>query len=496
VPAKFVNLRRKWTSQPQEAVTSNASLQLGDPIFLFNAAAGLLDLTQTWPLTSESGVDTGAYASGKGVSGGVIGYVLPASISTEKAFTISGVVQINAAVDENILIVQNGGTYFFEIRTTTARRLNFRIRNSSTNVRSSSPARVYELGEIARFCLAFRGSNDSSFYTDDGQTAINVSTVGWGVNDIISLNLGVAGAQQTIHMLAIHARKGVPPEAAAKVAKNPWQLFAPRITRIPLSAESRVITPAFTKPLVAPFLNVGKKTRTSQPQTAVGIDWSNPIARGLIFAAVGRPPVNLCDGRLLYGAIETAPYLQDLGPVGVRQSGLISPNNLAAGSPAFGISGGIPPDPSSFTFISFKTLASAGTYVSGGIGGGGWTASGSLGFFLGVRYSSALFYPIISGVGMEHAVSLKDNKEHMLGLSLGRGVGRAWKDGVQVRAATIATPTFAMSSSFEHFFVGNSPLTLLYSRELSAQEHASLQNNPWQLLAPNPASSHIWVPAP
>jgi len=44
---------------------------------------------------------------------------------------------------------------------------------------------------------------------------------------------------------------------------------------------------------------LGKRTRTKQPQTPVGIDWSHPAAKGLGLAVIGGIQVNLADRKPL-----------------------------------------------------------------------------------------------------------------------------------------------------------------------------------------------------
>lgn len=239
---------------------------------------------------------------------------------------------------------------------------------------------------------------------------------------------------------------------------------------------------------------------TQQPQgVALQIDWSNPLTRGLMHVIVGGQPNELVSGDVVPGGSNTGTV--DIAASKPYAGGSGIPSNAAFGHPYYGISGGIPPDASNWTCLALHTLYAGGTYQTDFTVG--WPAETSLGFALGIAFSTATFRPQIAGTNISHAVSLKDNREHLLGVSLGGGTGRAWKDGVQVATAACSTPSFAFVQSYTRFVVGSNTyvanyevpigLVLLYSRELSAAEHAQLARNPWQIFAP--IVRRVWVPA-
>lgn len=223
----------------------------------------------------------------------------------------------------------------------------------------------------------------------------------------------------------------------------------------------------------------------SQPQEAVGIDWGNPLARGLVSAVCGSN-TDVVTGVALAGGQPGAPYIVAINPASRQGEYNVPGGNAISYSPNNGR-----PDPdlsSGFTFLNFHTLSSGGTYATSGISA--WRYTGLSGFSLGIRYSSANFYPRVGSLSIEHAVSLKDNILHLLGVSHDGTTARAWKDGINVASGATATPSYVFSSNYDHFHVGDTPLSLLYSRALSTAEHRALAANPWQLFAPQ----SIYVP--
>lgn len=250
--------------------------------------------------------------------------------------------------------------------------------------------------------------------------------------------------------------------------------------------------------MIVPRILRAPWTQQPPPGTALQIDWTNPLTRGLILAVVGGQPNDLVSGVYVPGGSNT-------GPVGVTPpvpyaGGMGVPAGAAVGFPYYGIPGGIPPDASNWTCLTLATLYSGATYQTDYVVG--WAGEISAGFAIGVAFSTAIFRSSIAGTNISHAVSLMDNREHLLGVSLGGGTGRAWKDGVQVASASCSTPTFSFAQNYTRFAVGSDSmtagykvpvgLTLLYSRELSAVEHAQLARNPWQLFATT--ARRVWVP--
>src|SRR5665213_1892864 len=64
-------------------------------------------------------------------------------------------------------------------------------------------------------------------------------------------------------------------------------------------------------------MSVFRKLRTSQPQQPVGINWANPLTRGLIVAVVGGQQINAVTGKFLASS-GSPPRIA--GQVGVADS--------------------------------------------------------------------------------------------------------------------------------------------------------------------------------
>ncbi|HMN55629.1 MAG TPA: hypothetical protein PKE15_00145 [Ottowia sp.] len=237
----------------------------------------------------------------------------------------------------------------------------------------------------------------------------------------------------------------------------------------------------------------------AQPQEAVEIDWTNPLTRGLIQCIIGGHAYDLASGQQVLGGSNAGPAA--LGSPGVYADGISIPANACGGQPLSGVPGGIPPDHAQFTLLALQTLSSTAAYGTDITIG--WSGEPAAGFYLGISFSTATFRPAIAGTNISHAVSLKDGSPHLLGVSLGGGTGRAWKDGVQVASAACSTPSFGFSQAYTRFQVGSNTavagypvptaLVLLYDRTLWAAEHAQLAANPWQIFAPR--ETQIWVPS-
>lgn len=224
-----------------------------------------------------------------------------------------------------------------------------------------------------------------------------------------------------------------------------------------------------------------------QPTGPARINWRNPITRGLIMAVVGKTGKDLVSGSLGYGANASAIDVALTGAT-IDTMGANSATNLTHSAPFYGRTGGIPSDPGQFTFLQWRKHLVSGSYGTSNIGG--WVNSGGNAFRLGIRYSTANFYPAAGNAAMEVGSTLKDDLWHMLGVSLGNGQAGAWIDGVRrASASSVATPSFNLTASYDIFQLPSSPLSLLFERELSVTEQLSLYRDPWQVFEPE----WVWV---
>ena len=153
--------------------------------------------------------------------------------------------------------------------------------------------------------------------------------------------------------------------------------------------------------------------------------------------------------------------------------------------------------------ITFFALArrtdglSAGSTLLGGFGGGEFQLrySSASTFVMEVyenTYTNSLMSGVISSipVGTYVTACLTLSFPKLRGVMYASGVRR---QGVALEVTPEATfgpfDTMLLGTSFG----GESPLILIFNRELSAAEVKSISNNPWQIFAPD--TKYLWVPA-
>jgi hypothetical protein len=259
-----------WDSQPPASVLPIRNMTFGSPSFVFNAEAGLTDLSGTHSLLTGSPSYTTAN-NGIGLVNTLATYQSYALIGGGSMFTAVGSIRINGSVDERVFNAYefiDPDTFFIEVRVTAARQMIFRIRNSVSNIRSLTLPTIYPIGTIVNFVLAIRGGlvGDITFYAN-GEKVVNGATVNWGIRTL-NLELGQAGSLNSIQMLALyHGLTGTrvnPEPTALSLVNNPWQIFEPEPVRIPIS------TPAVIRQRVREVLIPWD----SQPQEAIAFDYS------------------------------------------------------------------------------------------------------------------------------------------------------------------------------------------------------------------------------
>ena len=238
-------------------------------------------------------------------------------------------------------------------------------------------------------------------------------------------------------------------------------------------------------------MSVSRKLRTSQPQQPVGVNWANPLTRGLIVAVVGGQRINAATG---LSVIPSASPPRVVGAVGVADSftaassqwidcGLL-PNSSA-------ISWGALFNTSAFNeFVITTRNASTAQGIEILIGSGGAAGVNN------VRLGSSS-----GNTNTGSTTGQNDGKYHH--------ITGAW-DGTTLRgysdSKTVLTPV-SNSGTVSHsqglwianrngtFLTGAVALTYLYTRALSQNEAFALQQNPWQLLTPARARVIVSLPA-
>lgn len=231
--------------------------------------------------------------------------------------------------------------------------------------------------------------------------------------------------------------------------------------------------------------------RTSQPQDACGIDWSNPITKGLAAAV---------SGGLAYD------YVTNTALASVGLSSAVTPFGMAATVSAsegsrielpFEVSGAITvfalasrdgDTPSSgvnkVQVLASNRTASQSTFWEINLGNG-WGADADK--------NKPRFSTSTVGIGSIYINGALDSGNNPSDTSLVSGhfysVAFVAASGAP---SSGSGKTWLFGESGIYALNGRVPLILLFSRALSADEVASLSSNPWQIFEPE--EQWIWVP--
>ena len=224
--------------------------------------------------------------------------------------------------------------------------------------------------------------------------------------------------------------------------------------------------------------------RTSQPQGAVGIDWANPLSRGLVFAwipatdqllkpgAVGGT-VNRYGKGISTNGSSTYEYLNSAPVFDLNECSLtamLTPQNIN-GASSFAVSAGQNASANPLFMIGqgatsnqlgFRTRDNAGTDIEAKGASADW-ANGVSSVVTGTRSKTASLQRVFA----------------------------AGKQVASIAAGTAAATTFdrfaigcLLRSSAALFWQGSTNLVLIHNRALSDTEIKSLSANPWQIFQP------------
>ena len=241
-----------------------------------------------------------------------------------------------------------------------------------------------------------------------------------------------------------------------------------------------------------------RRPRTEQPQRLVGIDWSNPLTRGLQFLSCGGMPVNLVTGRLgaRVGTVSTV-----VGPHGRGYFTDDGNNNridyLAQGiaTPAEGTYGSIFYHDGTSVALQYLMLRGTNTtYYNifcldsakllslfwGSIAQGNYTAGEAI---------EANTWTIASGSTPPYGAS---------------SGAKIFKNAA--RSALFASAAFALGweadgnvylngrpSDTTRNLGGAQAVSVFWARVLTDAEHVAWHRNPWQLLRPE--ALDLWLPS-
>ena len=238
-----------------------------------------------------------------------------------------------------------------------------------------------------------------------------------------------------------------------------------------------------------------RPVRTSQPQQPVQIDWTNPLARGLVDAWI---PPSILPGRV--GSV----------PLAFTPSGVAASTSGSTYLFRNSVSGSFSLAESSLTAILTPDTPSTasvyaacyGSSASGNplfmIGQGGTTNQ------VGFRTRDA------ANVDVATAATDADWAQGKTAILTGTrsaiaALQRVYINGRQIASTAVGTPAattfdrFAIGgllrSTFALGWAGRTGLVLVHNRALSAAEVRSLYINPWQIFAPVPQNIFVDVAA-
>lgn len=513
---------RGYTSQPP-AGSRLASIPGLRPIAAYNGAAGAIELVSGLPLTrgsaatsapskngfgsKQTAVNSGLYLEGRPIPASLVGYTAVWTGEILGAFASSspkllGIANSNTSQSIDIIGVEFSSSTAFQVTFKTSTTNGTRTFSSSVpaNGALTLVAVVDLMKQVCRLHVGFGGGVktyvSSSFGSSVAPTITGSEVICFGpdVVEIPSRYINGVFSGGAIYAGVV----GSPLEA--EIAANPWQIFKTPAKYIDIQprqffspAQSRRLTTSTgVVATVAPAL-LSRTTRTAQPQGAVGVDWGNPITRGLQVAAlpVGNTLQNAVNGRLM---VTSGSPTQ-----AVTRDGAAFKTVL--GSSQFGyfdvdISGG----PATIFLrhtldaSSSQAVAALDT-VSGTVRAvlfyGSTASSYSVNLFTNTSAGDAV---LAAPTGVPTSVTMtldaaQRGKVFVNGIA-GTSTAGTWVPSGISRihvSARVNTSAGAFASQRVN-------AALAWDRALSDTEIKSLSANPWQIFAP--IQRNIWVPYP
>ena len=237
-----------------------------------------------------------------------------------------------------------------------------------------------------------------------------------------------------------------------------------------------------------------RTVRTSQPQVPVGIDWSNPICRGLA----------TCIDKNWRSLIPTSSIFINTNTFSQKptRNGLLLSNN---GSGFLTVSAGnvAAPAGNNFTLIGLVALNATGQtnkYLSSDLN---TSLDKQTSIIYGYVANTVEFYTdnfTGSDPRTGSQLTIADTLPHTFAYSYNGSAWNSFLDGVKVLSAT---RTFSLSTTPENRYLfgaapavavidGSIGLWLVYNRALSDAEIKSLSENPWQIFEDE--EDYLFVP--
>ena len=235
-------------------------------------------------------------------------------------------------------------------------------------------------------------------------------------------------------------------------------------------------------------------TRTSQPQDAVGVDWSNPLTRGLAGAVL--PVFGEVVNRVPYSL--PAPSGYGIGPTNTGLAFKSTSNNVRPGFAVPGQWARPTGDMTLLTMTKLNAIPSGSAREAGTFAGGTNQSYGML-----VSIANGIIFSYIGAGGAQvsplHGQAADLNRHVHVG-TVTQSTVSLYRDGLFRASAT--NPGYGVfSPSYDFKILGDNGsgnaavqdlfVTALWHRALSDAEIKSLSNNPWQIFEPE--VQRIWV---
>ncbi len=491
--------RKPWTSQPQGPTINSGKLS---PWVLFNFANGIAPpnfgtqncAARNWTVGATSIVTATPYGIGlkTGLSvvgqayGGTRAFDLMAPASSPVWFALSVVhgAYVNQGSSLNLLVSLGSvdSSVGFAALATSANVLNTRLSNTNlvgpTLVAGQRYNIVFGRDAVGACWLWVNGLLAAS---GTGATAA-LSAVGATQLTLGGDGLAVRAYQGSIQLFAMGSEN--PEQFGQNLSANPWQLFAPvqSFSRT-LSAIAAPVTDAITG-----TISRSRKPWTSQPQGPVGIDWGNPLSRGLLGAFLPASPINIVDGVQLnkIGTFALSPRYTGVAvsggayeyPAPVTAASLGAKFDLAVLS-ALTYTSQTVAENNNQTF--FRGNGSSAPHWECGVNGGTFNGPET-------KIGTYSYGPSTTG--------LSTLTPRITVLTADGTTATTYYDGAFVNSAAYTPPTYVYDAANHRALTFGSvngissqqntrpTLGLFWNRALSAAEVKIISANPWQLFAP------------
>ena len=230
-------------------------------------------------------------------------------------------------------------------------------------------------------------------------------------------------------------------------------------------------------------MTIRKIIRTSQPQTPCGIDWSNPVTRGLTVANTGNSRLNLVDGK--------PELISTSYPSSPNKSGICL-NQTTDTAPRYWKTKPTGSNGLTIFCVTDAQVKGAAAFVYGGY----FSSSTGEGFSLS-QYNGGLLAATVFPSSLEITKPLKSDASGMTTCALvRRGTSltmKTWLNGVFTTSTDNGGSFVGLDTAgFFEVLTGVTPanqgarsnLLLTFDRALSDAEIKSLSDNPWQIFQP------------